>query len=468
MLMCLNTYNKHFTSDRFINSTMPSSTSSLARAAVISLGLLLTACAPQRETISCSPPKVPAETVQRLRKQNAIKLSVLIDGTPSMQGYVNSPGSRYAKTLQHIDSASSTGWSDAQRTIKYYRFGTEKTAIDRPTYIRAKLPAFYQGGATLNVSRIDAMLAPPSEESLSIIVTDLYQKDADVRLVQNKLKSQFLEQGYAVGVLAVKSEFKGTVYDVGLSGQTFTYSTQNQKEERYHPFYVLLLGSYGNIQHFYGQMQASGMNQIDHEFVIFSPQMTLQPAMLPAQVKSEDLPQSIRQPTALRDGQLSLRKNKTDPVQFFLVTRKTDATTLDYSLPYDPLQYVLPVKPGAIALDQSFEQYQGKTQGFQAETKTGILQLTDWQVGDSHIQFKAKLQPEATEKGIYKLTVDAKPLELDEPGWWQQWNAEEGKLDGAKTNNLLPFLRGLRLSTTAIMQQQSPILARLCFAFQRK
>ncbi len=435
----------------------------------LSLGLLLTACAPQRETFSCDPPATPAAITQKLRKTEAIKLSVLIDGTPSMQGYVNSPSSRYVKTLQHIDSASSTSWPDSQRTVKYYRFGTEKTALDRATYIRAKLPEFYRGGPTLNVSRIDAILEQPSPDSLSVIVTDLYQKDADVRLVQNKLKSQFLEQNAAVGVVAVKSEFKGTVYDVGLTGQTFTYSTEAQKAERFHPFYVLLLGSYGNIQHFYAQMQASGMAQVDHEFVIFSPQVTTQPAMLTPEVQTSDFPQAIRQPTALKDGPLSLRKeNKADPVQFLLLSRKTEATTVDYRLPYKPLPYVLPIKSGAIALSQSLEQYQGKSQGFQTVSKLGLLQLTDWNTAADSLQFKAKFQPDQAENGIYKLQVDAKPAELAEPDWWQQWNADEGNLDGSKTNNLLPFLRGLRLSTTAIMKQQSPIIARLCFGLQKK
>ncbi len=437
---------------------------------VFSLGLLLTACAPpQQKTFSCDPPATPAAIKQELRKTEAIKLSVLIDGTPSMQGYVNSPSSRYAKTLQHIDSASSISWPDSQRTVKYYRFGTEKTALDRAAYIRAKLPEFYRGGPTLNVSRIDAILEPPSPDSLSVIVTDLYQKDADVRLVQNKLKSQFLEQNAAVGVVAVKSEFKGTVYDVGLTGQTFTYSTEAQKAERFHPFYVMLLGSYGNIQHFYDQMQASGMTQVDHEFVIFSPQVTEQPAMLTPEVQTRELPKTIRQPTALKDGPLSLRKkNKADPVQFLLLTRKTEATTVDHRLPYKPLPYVLPIKSGAIALSQSLEKYQGKSQGFQKISNTSFLQLTDWETTADSLQFKARFQPDKAEKGIYQLQVDAKPAELAEPDWWQQWNAEDGNLDGSKTNNLLPFLRGLRLSTTAIMKQQLPIMARLCFGLQKK
>jgi hypothetical protein len=434
----------------------------------IATAFLLTACGPQQQQISCESP-APKAAAASLNPSSDIQLSVLIDGTLSMQGYVNGlPNSRYNKTLQLIDSASSTGWNRAGTSVRYYRFGTQKQPIDRETYLRAQLPAFYQGGANFSVSRIDAALSEPSPDGLSVIVTDLYQKDADVRLVQNQLAQRFLEKGQAIGVLGVKSEFKGSIYDVGLTGQSFTYSTASKSSQSFHPFYVILLGSYGNVNRFFEQLKRNGLSDVEHQFEIFYPQPIQQPAMLDPNGIKGNSRKDLIQPKALNDGQVVVRKqNAQDPVQFFVMSSKTQATPLPVEIPYKPLDNVLPLDPTAIAVKATAEQYQKKSKNFQPINAQGI-QLTDWKVAPQSIQFQSKFQADALEKGIYRFTFDASPSDLAEPAWWAKWNASEGSLSGDKTNNLLPFLRGLRLSTVELMKQQNPVIARLCYAIQKK
>jgi hypothetical protein len=382
-----------------------------------------------------------------------------------MQGYVNDlPDSRYGKTLRLIDSATSTGWNSA--TTKYYRFGTKKQPIDRDTFLKAQLPAFYQGGDGFSTSNIDAALVEPAENQLSLVVTDLYQKDADVRLVQNLIAQRYLSKGYAVGILAVKSEFKGTVYDVGISNQNFEYATPGKSAKAFHPFYVILLGSYGNINHFFDQLQRNGLSAVEHEFVIFSPQPVEQATTLSeAKVTPR---KDILQPKALNDSHVLVRKEKpTDPVQFLVVTKKTENQSINVELPYQGLKGVLALDVGAIALKPTIEKYQSQSKGFQPVTTQGF-QLTDWHVDNQSIRFKTKIQADQLENGIYRFNFDATPTDFIEPDWWNNWNATEGNLDGSKTNNLLPFLRGLRLRTAELMKQQKPVIARLCYAIQKK
>jgi hypothetical protein len=428
---------------------------------------LLTACGPEQQTISCAP---PAEAQSNsLTQTDGVKLSVLIDGTPSMQGYVNNlPNSRYAQTLKLIDSAASTGWTSANSAVKYYRFGTQKQVIDRETYLRSQLPVFYQGGADFSVSRIDTVLDKPAPDRLDVVVTDLYQKDADVQIVQNQLKDRYLEQGYGVGILAIKSEFNGTIYDVGLSGQQFSYSTVGKAPAQFHPFYVMILGSYGNIQHYYEQLQKNGLGDVEHQFLVFYPQPVRQVAVLDANAAIQKLPKAIQQPKALNDGKVVVqKKSAADPVQFFTLPRKTVAEPFETKVSYAPLPHTLPIQPSAIALTTIAERYQTRAKGFQPVQTTDGFQLRDWQVTDSTLQFKTQFQTDKLEKGIYRFSFDASPTELSEPAWWKTWTATEGSLEGAKTNNLLPFLRGLRLSTTAQMKQQKVAIARLCYGLQK-
>ena len=437
----------------------------LASGGAIALSSILIGCSPSQKPISCSPPAISTEAAARLQQTPSIQLSLLLDGTPSMQGYVNDlPDSRYGKTLRFIDSATSTGWNSA--TTKYYRFGTKKQPIDRDTFLKAQLPAFYQGGDNFSTSNIDAALVEPAENQLSLVVTDLYQKDADVRLVQNLLAQRYLSKGYAVGILAVKSEFKGTVYDVGISNQNFEYATPGKSAKAFHPFYVILLGSYGNINHFFDQLQRNGLSAVEHEFVIFSPQPIEQATTLSeAKVTPR---KDILQPKALNDSHVLVRKEKpTDPVQFLVVTKKTENQFIDVELPYRGLKGVLALDGEAIALKPTIEKYQSQSKGFQPITTQGF-QLTDWRVNNQTLRFKTKIQADQLENGIYRFNFDATPTDFTEPDWWNNWNATEGNLDGSKTNNLLPFLRGLRLRTAELMKQQKPVIARLCYAVQKK
>ncbi|WP_404785102.1 hypothetical protein [Altericista sp. CCNU0014] len=445
----------------------PGKIKSLVSLGAIAAISLLFGCSPSQQSISCPQPASTAEAATRLKQTSDLELSFLIDGTLSMQGYVNDlPDSRYSKTLRLMDSASSTGWNSAN--TKYYRFGTKKQPIDRETFLKAQLPVFYQSGSDFSTSRIDAALADPADNRLSLVVTDLYQKDADVRLVQNLLAQRYLEKGYAIGILAVKSEFKGTVYDVGISNQNFGYSTSGQTSRAFHPVYVMLLGSYGNINHFFDQLQRNGLNDVEHEFVIFSPQPVAEAAVLNANEIKTAPRKDILQPKSLNDGRLVVRKQQPeDPVQFLVVTKKTASQPTDVELPYRALKGVLPVEPTAIALTPTLEKYQSQSKQFQPSNTQG-LQLTDWNVKDGSIRFKAKIQADQLESGIYRFQFDASPTDFIEPDWWKTWNATEGNLDGAKTHNLQPFLRGLRLRTAELMKQQKPVIARLCYAVQKK
>jgi hypothetical protein len=448
------------------NSKIRAFHQSCAGIGAIAAILLLASCTPKQQTVRCNPPAADSKNSQGITKTSDIQLSLLIDGTPSMEGYVKNSNSNYLKTFQLLDSASSTGWSSNQTNITYFRFGSKKQTINRETFLRAQLPGFYQGGAEFNVSRIDTVLTPPKANTLNIIVTDLYQKDADVQLVQNILKKEYLEAGYAIGVLAIKSEFNGTIYDVGLSGQSFAYSTAGKAATAFHPFYVMVLGSYGNVQHFFEQLNRSGLTSVPHQFMIFYPQLVAKAGVLNPEILKKDLPKGINPTKSLNDGRVVLRREAQDPVQFFSIDKSLNQPIAN-QIAYEPLPNVLPVQSGAIALNTTSQQFQSKTKGFQA-FQTEAVTLSDWKIEPKTIRFQTLIQAAKLDKGIYQIIFDALPLELQEPNWWSLWNANEGSLDGSKTNNLLSFLRGLRLSTTELVKQQKTAIARICYGIQRK
>ncbi|HEY9827553.1 MAG TPA: hypothetical protein V6D19_19115 [Stenomitos sp.] len=427
---------------------------------VSTIAILVTACE-EKMLHSCNLPKVSSEKIERTETAN---LSIFIDGTPSMVGYVsNNIDSRYKKILDSIDQISTTTWSKP----KYFRFGQKKQLIDRDTYRSAKLPSFYQGGANFSVSQIDKLLLdPPGKDRVTIIVSDLYQKNADLGRVQQVLTQNYLKQGYSIGTLGVKSEFNGTIFDVGLTNQQFGYSTLGLNSEKYHPFYVLILGTYGNVYHFYEQMQQYGLKSVQHEFIIFSPQLVSQVSSLdPKAVKKED-GRGLTRPQTLKDNYLLLRKNGKESVQFLLMDRHSTSKSLTEELTYFPLSKVL--QPSRSEVQREDRQYSPKRKSFESIGSLSGIQIENGNIERNSFKFNLDLKPDQFDKGIYTLTAKVFPETLQQPDWWQSWSSDENGLDGSKTNNLFRFMNGLSGNTLDSIREGNHAIAQLCYAIQKK
>ena len=176
--------------------------------------------------VSCKPPKIDNIRCE-LPKLNTpiapsenLKVAIYVDGTPSMEGYVSTnTKSRYTQTLELLDR---TFYLTSSK-VAYQRLGTSIQQLSREQYKQdAQSPNFYNGKTPqyppLSVSQIEKAIAlQPQDNQLVIIATDLYQKNADITKVSKEIKNNYLNveqkaKGYSVGIIAVKSEFNGTVY----------------------------------------------------------------------------------------------------------------------------------------------------------------------------------------------------------------------------------------------------------------
>jgi hypothetical protein len=424
----------------------------------------LAACAPKPEVLSCEP-ATPVPPIAAQSK--TLNIDIAIDGTPSMQGYVNGfSNSRYIQTLNLLDTVASTAWANPAATVSYYRFGTKQQKLDRPAFRRAQLPEFY-GGDDLKVSNIPAALPKTTAQRLSLIVTDLYQQDADVTLVQQQLSQKYLQPGQAVGVLAIRSEFKGTIYDVGLRSQQFSYATGTD-ESKFHPFFVLMLGSYADINHFYDEFQKSRdstplLKPGQGEFSVFFPRFAdpvsqLDLANLPKP------PQGVNRVTALNDGQVVARVQPKQPVELLRLMANAKPVRLNYTVPYQPLPHVLPIGENLedLAIEVQAKKLQGKAQTTEASGLEG-LQIKALELAAQQMNLQLDINPPQIERGIYSYNFVVAPKDLESPAWWEKWTSREGQLDGAKTHNLAQFLNALKASTTALLREQKPAIARFCY-----
>jgi hypothetical protein len=452
------------------------------------LALLLTSCplGLPKVAIDCSLSNSNAQSGNNklagvsAQPSDALKIEVLVDGTPSMQGFVkNSKQSRYEQTIDLIDQTAKA--IKQSQDVTYSFFGTERKAGN---YLAAKQPASYAGGAGLTNSQLNAAITPPDPNKLSIIVTDLYQTDTDINSVNEILKNDYLEKGYAVGVLGVRSQFKGKVYDIGRDRAERHYTTTDQ-EERFRPFYIIFLGLYANIASYFDQLKSKDQAVIrEEQFVIFHSNSFSKPSMFDFAKYRAEFPKSKKSLKAIKtvsDGNVVGSLKQPNAIAALQVTSDPSTTETDrqvkHQVPYNGLAYTLAPKEFTTGKTQS-ERFDRTTQKFMP-IEVQALQFKNWIVSDNasnqQLSFVTQIDPTALQPGVYVFKLDVSPVAFQEPEWWKRWNFDESEFDrvnqanfdGSRTINLQRFLQGLNTTTTQLVTANKPTAAHLCFAVQK-
>jgi hypothetical protein len=225
------------------------------------LDLVLFSCKTEK-LYSLPPPKFPDEMPDKSTK---ITAEVFFDASLSMQGFAN-PGiaTDYARVLDRLEGSLTSGWP--QSAVKFFRFGAgvlELSAAERSSLNFAK-PSFYDNPELKSSTLIENAIRAAKAENLTIIITDLFQNDADVTKLISLLKDNFLAKGCAVGLFGIKSAFAGTVYDVGINYDKFDYSGLR-------PFYLLMIGKHADIAYLFDCLKARiAVRPEKYNFILFS------------------------------------------------------------------------------------------------------------------------------------------------------------------------------------------------------
>jgi hypothetical protein len=266
-------------------------------------------------------------------------------------------------------------------------------------------------------------------------------------------------------VLGLKSEFNGTIYDVGPSNQQFTYTTDGKSEDKFHPFYVLILGSQGNVSQFYERLTENGLET--HQFSIFFPRSISSVATINVS-ESFETPRELKIVKALNDGKSVVRVKDNEPIQLLMATKKKDGPiTFQPNIKLSTVPHSLPIDASSIKIVPSITQYKNKKSGFQP-VETQAIQVSKIDIQKSSLNFTGEIDTNSLDEGLYQVSVDLFAKDFQDPDWWSAWSAGSGGTDGAKTNNLQPFLRVLKGNTADMMSNSDTPIARLCYGIQIK
>ena len=431
--------------------------------------LLTVGCGSDNE--SSKLPNFPAAPVEV--KNEKFDIDVYLDATVSMQGYTTLAAGNLYRTLPDMldELGSSMG------AIKFYSFGAKIKPLEGREYRKFTTPEPYVETITAISNVVDAA----DTSHLSVIVTDLFESDADWSNVVQKIRGKFFENNLAVGVIGIKNSFKGKIFDVGLNAATFDYDSFDYPH-KFRPFYLLIMGNEFNVKYFMEKFKDRQNLPNDTEYLLLVKNLSaVSNSLVDQEVLEMDNMFREDKYDAAKEGIREFGiKSFNDPATFVLNFKREvplGACPFDFDLrskvevltpendEWQPLyEKEFPVK---IAAPEEEDQNISLDNDFYAEIKP---------VEDSENTFTLKLvfTPDKILKrenvNFVNVSVNPTGKSYKLPPWVEAWSMANTDIspesfDGAKTVNLHRVLGSLKDS---LYSAESPNLINLNFVFYER
>lgn len=426
--------------------------------------------------ISCGDPRytapVPAATPQLgdLDPSSTIIAEIYYDATPSMVGYVN-PGEAtcYGRAMEVLESSLIKGWPEQE--VSYFKFGTQIVPITRHDSLKARTPVFYNDLGLCLETHIDQVIDRADPENLTIIVTDLFQNDADINLLIGIIKEKYIANNYAVGIAGFKSEFTGKLYDIGINRYTYTYDS-GFEQDKFRPFYLLVLGKPGDVIKYFDQLKHNEVTgKLDHHFMLVTSRIYKNPATF----KNSRILESSK----IIDASHILPQDKNDErVKQYLIRKKDYESVCWIGLEVDAIPYTLEID--ADKIESSFKVGRLNDGKFiEDRLWNDSISIENIKLKERLLELKLLFNSTGLQKGIYSYHISVRPQEnaYKIPDWVYEWNMDTSQIDKwnkdpstfneTTTLNLEPFISGLCQSSTQF-HKTYPDIADVYFYIDKK
>ena len=416
---------------------------------------------------------------------------IYFDATLSMQGFVAPSSTHYTRICPYLESVIVSGWRD--ETVSFFRFGERVEPINRNTYLQVGDESFYQTdiGIKTYIEKIienEDPFKPPMEGSntfedrteidvnnipeegtktdstesrLVVIVTDLFQDNGDINRLVPELKEKCIKKGVDVGLFGLRSQFDGTVYDIGIGeGSSMPHRSSPGDTKTFRPFYLLALGKYADIAHYFDRLIANGFSEA--ETIIFS-RYLVSPLLSFDGAKIEDLENLIGDTIAKKpDSRLKEYRirNKKEPSK---ISAKMKYELLPHAMSFDSnifdsspdVEHNRPNSDRKKEISQAAKECLGVT-STSAKNGNGNELIVDFEL-DSRVLPRRTVY-------LYKVALHPKIDTYQVPEWCSEWDMGTGR-NGAKTLNLVNFVDGL---TDIAVSEHQPKIAQFYFYVEKR
>ena len=444
------------------------------------LFIFLTGCDTDKQGI----PDPPEPLLDLPPVSDKLVARIYFDATLSMQGFVTPGSTHYTRICPDLERVIVNGWKD--ETVNFFRFGEKVEPIDRSTYLQAGYESFYEQAHIFRKTYIEAVIrheeqfdkvrreasntpedatetdvndtpeatiegvtptetveVDSTENQLVVIVTDLFQDDSDITLLINHLKEKYIQKGREVGLFGLRSQFDGTVYDIGSGeGSSLRYRSTPGNPETFRPFYLLVLGKHADIAHYFNRLIANGFSEA--KTIIFS--RYLVDPLLSFGDAAEIEPNNLNKTNYVSE----------DPrlLQYEIVSNslpaKISAKGMKYVLlphamvfhadMFDPPDITAEHKPTPTGNNEISQDAKRclEVRPTLSKNETGNELMIDFNLDSESLPGNAVY--------LYKVTLHPRIDSYQAPDWCSDWDMGTER-NGAKTLNLVKFVRGLTETT---------------------
>ena len=413
---------------------------------------------------------LPCQTKELEKSKNTdstSKISLVIDGSMSMLGYVTTPNSRYSQTLNLLDSIVGK-----KEGTEYFRVEAERKQIERPG-VKAQQAGFYTGTSSLIAKAFEKNSktgkggkedkeSKEDPNQLIAVVTDLQPDSGDVNLIGQHIDRYLKKDGYAVAIWGIKSEFEGKVYPPN-NAPAFNYSTKGKGIDKGRPFYILIAGPEAAINDLVTQVKNNGGSIFDQnsELTVFSPSRSTNKIAYANKLK--EAPAGFTMPETLNASGKTI-DGEGQPVQLLELNDRTEAQKIEFNFDSNIKSDVL----ATLKLDpaMTLSSYDTEQKKF-VETKDQSAFKLESISSKDRMALSLNIKPEDLKKGTYYINADLQVADVvNAPKNWAKWDDATGK-DGSKTQDLNNFIRNINISMSDVTKGQKTTVARLCLAIQR-
>ena len=414
---------------------------------------------------------------------------IYFDATLSMQGFVVPGSTHYTRICPALESMIVSGWQD--ETVRFFRFGERVESINRSTYLQSGYENFYeeedifgetyiekvienevqfvnadigQIRAPEDPEEIDANDIPEevpvpanTEGQLVVIVTDLFQDDSDITQLIGHVKDKYIKKGVDVGLFGLRSQFDGTIYDIGSGeGSSMPYRSTPGNPETFRPFYLLVLGKHADIAHYFDRLKLNGFSEA--ETIIFS-RYLVNPLL--SFENAEVDPYNLNNKIVKQD-------HSKNPIlkQYEIVRSSEPARITAKGMRYNPLPHAMLFDSNTFEVSIIAEHKPDRDgENERSPEAINCLEVTPT-FSENELAVEFTLTTSLPRRAVYLYEVTLNPA-IDTykgPDWCSGWDMGTGR-NGARTLNLVNFVRGLT-ETTA--REHHPKIAQFYFYIRKR
>ena len=407
-------------------------------AVMILSAIFISGCGSDTEIL---PPQMP-DSVNPAPKPDPnfdkIESDVYFDATVSMQGYTTLDGGNVYRNLP--DSLNDI--CGRMGGVSFYSFGEKIQPLNGRDYRRFNSPAPY----TEIITAVHNVIDNANSEHLSIIVTDLFENDADWSNIAQKIREKYFTNNLAAAVIGIKNSFNGDIFDIDFNAAKIPYNS-NLAEERFRPFYLLVLGQEPAVKVFIQKFSEKQSLPNETKYLLLSKKLASTMSEFP-----ED-PALLKLENFFAEEKLKLDENPAyNGVDEFALDNFDEPAAFESYFYYKPAFDALP-------LDMSKMNFSAKIfyadNGEWIERNKNDARITLTPAGETQNSYTIRLEL-TPEKSLNKGTLNFVQILIAPadkayklPAWIDTWNMSEVDVnpvnfDGAKTVNLAKTLDSLK------------------------